>query len=68
MDYAVTLVPKYPGRGLTLDSITKAWDEIFRENLDSSWLDGHREYFYIERTGWTDNATRQASQRKNSPD
>lgn len=67
MECAATLVPKYRGYGLTLDSITKAWDEIFCNNLDSSWLDCKREYFFIKRVEGTQNAVRQTGQRKNSP-
>lgn len=49
MDHAATLVPKYRGWGLTIESIATAWDEIFCQNLAHSWLDRKREYFYVER-------------------
>ena len=58
MDYAVTIVPIYPGYRLTLESIVKAWDCIFRENLSSCWLDDKREYFLIKRVEGTQNAVR----------
>lgn len=49
MDHAATLVPKYQGWGLTLNSIAEAWDDIFCQNLSYSWLDKKSEYFYVER-------------------
>lgn len=54
MDHAATLVPKYRGWGLSLNSIAEAWDKIFCQNLSREWLDGKREYFFVERVGWRD--------------
>lgn len=49
MDKAASIVPKYHGWGLTLDSICNAWGEIFHQDADGVWLDRKREYFYLSR-------------------
>lgn len=49
MDRAASLVPKYRGWGLTIESIAKAWDDIFLKNLSSAWVDAKRENFLVHR-------------------
>lgn len=49
MDHAASLVPKYRGWGLTLNSIAEAWNDIFCQNLKSAWLDAKRENFFVQR-------------------